>query len=314
MRLPAIGATTAAWLAAAVLYLVTGIISPAMLQVDQALNILQVAAFLGVIATGQTVVMLAGGIDLSQAGVVTLTNIVATTVMAGAPGMILPALLVCLLLAALIGLLNGLLVTVLRITPLIATLGMGSILYGAALLFTGGAPHGSAAPGFTFLGQGSLGPLPCSTLIWLALALAVAWASRATVLGRWLYATGANPTAARLMGVPVRRVTILAYVGSALLACLGGLLLTAYIGQPSLGIGDQFLFTAIAAPVVGGTMLGGGVGSIVGTIAGTLLVTELGSFTNIVRVSAGTQQVLQGAIIALSVILYRFVQGRHAGA
>ena len=99
-----------------------------------------------------------------------------------------------------------------------------------------------------------------------------------------------------------------------LLACLGGLLLTAYIGQPSLGIGDQFLFTAIAAPVVGGTMLGGGVGSIVGTIAGTLLVTELGSFTNIVRVSAGTQQVLQGAIIALSVILYRFVQGRHAGA
>jgi ribose/xylose/arabinose/galactoside ABC-type transport system permease subunit len=268
------------------------------------LNILQVAAFLGVIATGQTLVLLAGGIDLSQAGIVTLTNIVATAVMNGDPANIAPAVLVCLALAAGIGLLNGLLVTALRITPLIATLGMSSILFGAALVFTGGAPHGAAAPGFTFLGQGHVGPVPSSTLVWLVLALAAAWASRNTVAGRWLYAAGANPEAAALMGVPVRGVTIGAFVGSALLAGIGGLLLTAYIGAPSLGIGTQFMFTAIAAPVVGGTALTGGVGSLVGTIAGTLLVTELASFTNIVRVSSGTQQVLQGVIIALSVILY----------
>src|SRR6185436_1106189 len=118
------------------------------------------------------------------------------------------------------------------------------------------------------------------------------------------YAAGANPEAAALMGVPVRAVTIGAFVASALMACLGGLLLTAYIGAPSLGIGNQFMFTAVAAAVVGGTALTGGIGSLVGTIAGTLLVTELASFTNIVRVSSGTQQVLQGVIIALSVILY----------
>jgi ribose transport system permease protein len=299
-----IGRTAAAWLAVIVLYAVSSLISPAMFQLEQVLNILQVAAFLGVVATGQTLVLLAGGIDLSQAGIVTLTNIVATAVMNGDPANIAPAIAICLALAAAIGLLNGLLVTVLGITPLIATLGMSSILFGAALVFTGGAPHGSAAPGFTFLGQGSIEGLPCSTLIWLAVALLMAWASRGTVAGRWLYAAGANPDAAALMGVPVRGVTIGAFIGSSLMACVGGLLLTAYIGQPSLGIGTQFMFTAIAAPVVGGTALTGGVGSVIGTIAGTLLVTELASFTNIIRVSSGTQQVLQGVIIALSVILY----------
>ncbi len=299
-----IGRTAAAWLAVVVLYAVSSLVSPAMFQLEQVLNILQVAAFLGVIATGQTLVLLAGGIDLSQAGVVTLTNIVATAGMGGEPANIVPAVLVCLALCAAVGLVNGLLVTALGITPLIATLGMSSILFGAALVYTGGAPHGSAAPGFTVLGQGSVGPLPCSTLIWLVVALLAAWAARGTVAGRWLYAAGANPDAAALMGVPVRSTTVGAFVASALMAGLGGLLLTAYIGAPSLGIGTQFMFTAIAAPVVGGTALTGGVGSVIGTIAGTLLVTELASFTNIVRVSSGTQQVLQGVIIALSVILY----------
>jgi ribose/xylose/arabinose/galactoside ABC-type transport system permease subunit len=91
------------------------------------------------------------------------------------------------------------------------------------------------------------------------------------------------------------------------MAVLGGLLITSYIGSPSLGIGDQFLLSSIAATIVGGTALTGGIGSIVGTIGGTIFVTELNSFTNIVRVSTGTQFLLQGVVIALSVLLYRFV-------
>jgi ribose transport system permease protein len=147
--------------------------------------------------------------------------------------------------------------------------------------------------------------VPAPTLIWVFLAVVMLILLRGTVFGRWLYATGANPRAARLMGVPVERVLVAAYALSAMLACLGGLLLTAYIGSPSLGIGNQFLLTAVAAVVVGGAALTGGVGSILATVGGAIFITMLASFTNIIRVTTGTQFVIQGAIIILSVLAYR---------
>jgi ribose transport system permease protein len=297
----------AIWFAVLILYAISGLFSPGMFQVSQVLNIFQVAAFLGVIATGQTLALLTGGIDLSVAGVVTMANIVSTSIMAGRDGNLFAGIIVCLLLAALVGLANGLIVTVIRITPLVATLGMSSILFGVSLVYTGGAPHGAISPAFAFFGQGHVMALPVSTLCWLAIALAMAWISVQTVFGRQLYAVGANRSAARMMGIPVVRIVITTYILSSIMAALGGLLLTSYIGSPSLGIGDQFLLTSIAATVVGGTALTGGMGSVFGTIGGTLFITELNSFTNIVRVSTGTQFVLQGAVIALSVLLYRLV-------
>ncbi len=125
------------------------------------------------------------------------------------------------------------------------------------------------------------------------------------MFGRRLYAVGANPTAARLMGVRVEAITISAYVLSAVLAAIGGLLMTAYIGAPSLGIGNEFLLTSVAAVVVVGTALTGGVGSVIATIGGAIFITELNSFTNVIRITTGTQMSLQGAVIAASVILYR---------
>jgi ribose transport system permease protein len=184
---------------------------------------------------------------------------------------------------------------------------MSSILFGISLVYTGGAPHGAISPAFAVFGQGHLLGLPVSTICWFVIALTMAWISRGTVFGRQLYAVGANQAAARMMGIPVVRIIIITYILSSVMAALGGLLLTSYIGSPSLGIGDQFLLTSIAATVVGGTALTGGMGSVVGTIGGTLFITELNSFTNIVRVSTGTQFVLQGAVIALSVLLYRLV-------
>jgi ribose transport system permease protein len=297
----------AVWLVVVILYAVSGLFSPGMFKVGQVLNILQVAAFLGVVATGQTLALLTGGVDLSVAGVVTMANIVSTSIMAGRDSNMLMGIAVCVLLAASVGLINGLMITVVRVTPLVATLGMNSILFGAALVYTHGAPHGGISPGFAVFGQGHLMVFPVSTICWLTIALGTAWVSRQTVFGRQLYAVGANTVAARMMGIPVKRIVIIAYILSSTMAVLGGLLLTSYIGSPSLGIGDQFLLTSIAATVVGGTALTGGMGSVVGTIGGTLFITELNSFTNIVRVSTGTQFVLQGAVIALSVLLYRLV-------
>jgi len=299
--------TGVVWLVVILLYAVSGLFSPGMFQVSQVLNILQVAAFLGVVATGQTLALLTGGIDLSVAGVVTMSNIVSTSIMAGRDGNMVMAVATCILLAATVGLINGLMITVIRVAPLIATLGVNSILFGAALVYTHGAPHGSISPGFAVFGQGHMTVFPVSTVCWLTVALTIAWVTRQTVFGRQLYAVGANTTAARMMGIPVRRIVIIAYILSSVMAVLGGLLLTSYIGSPSLGIGDQFLLSSIAATIVGGTALTGGMGSVIGTIGGALFITELNSFTTIVRVSTGTQFVLQGAVIALSVLLYRFV-------
>ncbi len=306
-----LGDTRAVWVAVLGFYALTCLISPAMLHLSQMLNVLQVAAFLGVIATGQTLAMLAGGIDLSQAGVVTLVNIVAADLMAGQSARVPGALAVCFALSALVGVANGVLVSILRVTPLIATLGVNSVLFGAALVYTGGAPHGAIPASFQEVGAGSLSGVPAATIVWLGLAMAVAWLSRATVLGRLLYATGANPRAATLMGVRVSRTITLAYVGSSILAGAGGLLLTAYVGAPSLGIGVQFMLGSVAAVVIGGTALTGGVGGIVGTIGGTILVTELASFTNVIRVSSGMQYVVQGVVIAASVLAYRALAARR---
>ncbi len=299
------------WIAVVLLYGVAGIVSPAMLSRGQILNVLQVAAFLGLVATGQTVALLVGGIDLSVGGVVTLTNIVSTSVMLGQDRNIPFAVATCLTLGFLVGAINGTLVAVVRVAPLIATLAMNAILFGAALVYTGGAPRGSAADGFKVLGQGSVAGLPASAVSWLAVAATVAFALRRTTFGRWIYAVGANPRAARLMGVPVRATLVGAYVLSATLAVLGGFLVTSYIGNPSLGIGDQFLLTSVAAVVVGGTALTGGIGSAVATIGGTLFMTELVSFTNIARVSTGTQDIVQGVLIAMSVVVYRALDQRR---
>ncbi|RTM02168.1 MAG: ABC transporter permease [Hyphomicrobiales bacterium] len=295
------------WAAVILLYAVAGFFSPAMLKPEQILNILQVTAFLGLVASGQTLALLVGGIDLSVAGVVTMTNILATSIMMGQNDRIAWAIACCVSLGLAVGIINGILVAVVRVAPIIATLAMNAILFGAALVYTGGAPFGSSAPAFNTIGQGSLFGFPASALCWLAVSVALAWAMRRTTLGRWIYAVGANETAARFMGVPTRAVLILAYSLSAVLTVLGGLLLTAYIGNPSLGIGNQFLLTSVVAVVVGGTALTGGIGSVLATVAGALFVTELNSFTNIAQVSTGAQYVIQGVLIALSVIVYRLI-------
>lgn len=161
-----VGRVGAVWFVVLLLYLVSGLISPGMFQFGQVLNILQVAAFLGVVATGQTVALLTGGIDLSVAGVVTMANIVSTGIMAGQASNTLLAIIVCLLVAAAVGLVNGVLITVVRVTPLVATLAMNSILFGAALVYTRGAPHGGISPGFAIFGQGHVIILPVSTICW----------------------------------------------------------------------------------------------------------------------------------------------------
>jgi ribose transport system permease protein len=297
------------WVAVVVMYVVFGIVQPGMFKASHVMNILQVAAFLGTVTLGQTMALLAGCFDLSVSGVVSLTNITLCIFMNGQPERTAEAVLISLALALGVGLINGALVAVVRITPLIVTLAMNSILFGGALVFTGGAIRGRVTEEFAQLGQGYVLGFPVSAVCWLALAVLMAWLTRKTVFGRHLYAVGANPRAAYVMGVRVNRMVIAAYLLSAAMAWSCGVLLTAYINNPSLGIGAQFQLTSVAAAVVGGTALTGGVGGIVGAVGGALFITELNSFLNMIKVSSGVQFLLQGVVIAASVVIYRVIGG-----
>lgn len=293
------------WVALVLLFVASGILSPAILQVDHLINVVQVASFLGIAAIGQTLIILTGGIDLSVGGTITLVNVVSAQVMGGQPEMMLPATLLCLALGAVVGLVNGLLVTWARITPLIVTLSMNALLFGGALVYTGGAPKGAIPKEYLVLGQGRIaGFLPVPVLIWIVLTAAAWVLTRRTTFGRRLYAVGANPRAAELLGVRVNRVIVIAYVLGGLTAATTGLLRTAFIGLPALGIGEQYLLNSIAAVVVGGTALTGGVGSVLASAAGALFMTQLNSLTNILRVETGSQYVIQGVIIAAGIALY----------
>ena len=261
-------------------------------------------AFLGI---GATCVIITGGIDLSVGA--------ALAVKAGVPVPL--AMLAGLLVGALCGLINGLCVTVLKLPPFIATLGMMLVARGVALQITDAKAIGGLGESFAELGNGSLwrvvniGPdgfpdvvfvgIPYPVLLMVVLAVAVSILLNRATLGRHLYAVGSNMEAARLSGVNVQRVTLFAYVLSGLLAGLTGCVLMSRLvtAQPSEGL--MYELDAIAAAVIGGTSLTGGVGTISGTVIGAFVIGILRNGLNMAGVSAFTQQILIGLVILLTV-------------
>lgn len=290
------------WIAVILLYVISGLLSPATIKINHVFDILQITSFLGIAAIGQTIVILTGGIDLSIGGIITATNIVVCSLMNGKSENIILGLLICLILGFVLGSINGLLITKLKITPLIATLAMNTILFGASLIYTSGIPKGSIPHEFAIIGQGHLWGIPISFIIWVLLVLIAKILTNYTVLGRSIYAVGANIRAAYAAGINTQATLIKTYILSAESAVCTGLLLSAYINLPSFGIGEPYTLNSIAAAVVGGTLLTGGVGSVVNSAGGAIFITQLISLTNMLKMSTGTQFLIQGVIIAIGFI------------
>lgn len=265
--------------------------------------ILRQAAVLGVVALGQTFVVLTGGIDLSVGMLMGLVTVLANGIMAGDPALIGPVVLVALGCGLLTGVANGLGVVVARVDPLIVTLAMLSVLQGAIFLYTD-RTVGSAPEAFRGLAYGSVGPLPVPTLMLVVLAV-VCWVVLArTPFGRYVYALGSDPLNARRAGIPVGRVRLAAYVACSLLAALAGLLLAARLGSGFTGAGAGFELSSIVAVVVGGTALSGGKGGVTGTVAAVLLLTMLATMLNLLGVSPFAQRVVNGVVIVVAVAIY----------
>ncbi|WP_253904258.1 ABC transporter permease [Arthrobacter sp. Br18] len=278
-------------------------------------DILTGTSVLGFIAIGQTLVILVGSLDLSVPYVISLSSLVAATVMANETGNILPGVLAALALAAAIGLANGLIVSGLKVHGFIATLGMGLIISGyLASNYKGSA--GQTPLAFRLIGATGIGPVPVSTLIMLACAGAVLLLLNRSRLGSHMFAVGGDLTVARMSGIKTRVPVIAAHVLCSVLAGLAGLLLAARLGVGSPTIGSQggYDLLSIAAVVLGGTLLAGGKGSLVGTLGGVLIFAMMDNIMSVLQINPFLKDVVRGVVIVAAVAVYarRRTLGRPA--
>jgi ribose transport system permease protein len=278
--------------------------SPNFLTERNIFNVLRTGAFLGTLAIGETFVIISGGIDLSVGSVIKLSVLMSAILMNGKPENIAIAVVATLAMGAVVGLVNGLLVTKVRIAPFIVTLGAYSILRGIAYTVTT-TPVGSAAPGFLRLYDLKVGPVPLLVIFLALLILIGIFVLRRTAFGRYIYAIGGNEQVARLSGIRVDRVKIGAYVLCSTLAALTGLLylIRAGVGDPVTGEGAEL--QTITAVILGGTSLFGGQGGLIGTLGGVLLMGLTNNILVILNVSSWYQELIQGLVIVGAVALYK---------
>jgi ribose/xylose/arabinose/galactoside ABC-type transport system permease subunit len=268
------------------------------------LELTRPGAALGIVSLGQTLVLIAGGLDLSVGSVVLVTDIVASRIMAGRPENVIPATLVALAIGGFVGLLNGLLVTRIRLTPFIATLGMSLFVTGAALAYSGGISGGPVPAWVKDLGNGVVLFAPTPAILWIVIAGAIWFTLGRTKFGRHLVAAGSNRRNAHLSGVRVSQTVLMAYVLSGLCAAVGGWILLAYVGVGSTTFGTDFITSSIAASILGGALFIGGHGSVAGTVGGTLFLLVLYNVLTVANLPISGQMVAQGSIILIALALY----------
>lgn len=305
---------------------VLSLIAPYFLTIDNLLTVARQSAFVAILAIGQTVVIITGGIDLSVAAVAALAACVAAVLMTQpiemfgmSVGPLHPMIAVAVALAvgALLGALNGWIIASFGIPDFIATLGAMTLLRGVSLLVTDGLPvpsfraGGAGLPQFLiWVGSGNFFGIPVSVIIAAVIALLGWFILRYTAFGRAVYAVGGNREAARVSGINVGRTKILAYAFSGLTAAVGGIILMGRLSSANALMGDGEELRSIASVVIGGTNLFGGEGGVLGSVVGALIIGVLGNGLNLLDVSPFWQRVAQGAVIVLVVILDQWRRNR----
>ncbi len=295
-----------ALLLAIALFFVGGFIQPGFVNGKQVANIIRLASLLGIVAIGQTLVIISGGegIDLSVGAVLTLGAILTYRFSNGQDNLILIGLLVSLVAGAGIGFINGLGISYLKIPPLVMTLGMAGVVQGTVLAVTQGTLLGGTPPLLATLVAGNIFGIPGSVIFWLVLATSVWVLLEHSSFGKHLFAIGVNRTTATLSGIQVSRMVLLTYTLSGLLAALGGFVLLGFTQRVFINLGDPYLFPSIAAVVVGGTMLAGGKGSYWGTMSGALVLTLITSLLRAMQLPEAYQLIILGSILVLLISIY----------
>ncbi|NRO94888.1 ABC transporter permease [Paraburkholderia sp. NMBU_R16] len=288
-----------------------GIASPQFLQVDNLVSILQATAVNGVLAIASTFVIITGGIDLSVGTLMTFCAVMTGMVLTNWGMPLFVGILAALFFGALCGWISGFLIAKLRIPPFIATLGMMMLLKGLSLVISGTRPiYFNDTPGFTSISQDSvIGtlipalPIPNSVLILFLLAVIAAVALNKTLFGRYTFALGSNEEAVRLSGVAVDRWKIAVYTVGGAICGIAGLLIASRLNSAQPALGQGYELDAIAAVVIGGTSLSGGIGTITGTMIGAFIMSVLVNGLRVMSVAQEWQIVVTGGIIIAAVYM-----------
>ncbi len=286
-----------------VLLVLCAIFAPSAIAGGALAGSLPFAGVLAIVGLAQMLVVQQGGFDLSVAGGVSLAVVISTHVPAGDNSMLLPAVLMAFGCAAVAGLANGLLVGVLRLNAIVATIGMNALIYGGVFAVSGGVPR-ITTPLLATIAGGEIVGIP--NAVWAALATlaGVAFVLKKTVVGRRYEAIGANPLAARAIGLRVRLHQTMAYVMAQMLYCVAGLLVAGITMQPTAFQGDPLLLPSVAVVVLGGTSLLGGRGFPISTVIAAFFLSQLSQFALAVGVPYSAQTIIQAFALGLGIAVY----------
>ena len=292
---------------AVLLFVIAGIFTPRFISIPNILLILRQASIIGVIAMGMTYVIITGNIDLSSGHVVAVSGAILIFLQGNPDVPLIFAILACFAVGTVIGALNGIIVTKLRVPAFIVTLAIGIMVRSAALyLVRGMALTGERVPEFTGIYTGNTWFIPNPLLIWLVLAFLLGGALRYTKFGSYIYAVGGNDTAARYTGISANKVKILAFTITGFCAGLAALLDFSRNAAISVtGAGHMYEFDAITAVVIGGTALSGGRGRILNTFFGVIIISTVSNLMIMFGISPYLAGLVNGLIIMLAVLLQR---------
>lgn len=285
------------------LFLVSWIVEPQSVSHSSVLGMLPFAAVLAITAIGQTLVIQQGGIDLSVPGMISVTVVIVTRYPNGDSGKLGAAILFAFAVTLAAGLVSGLLISRIGVTPIVATLGMNALLYGGVLQISGGTPRTTTARLHNFA-SGKVAGIPNTVIIAVVLTALVAFLVKRTVMGRRFEAVGAGLIGARAAGLEARRYQLGAYVAAGALYCAAGILLAGVVSTPSAFQGDQYLLPSVAAVVLGGTSLLGGRGSVVASAVAALFISQLDQFVLTTGAKDAVQNLVEAAALALGLAIY----------
>lgn len=308
----------AIYIVAIAMFVFMSILSKNFLTKANIINILRQNSFVGMMAVGVTFVIITGGIDLSIAATLAMTGMVTAIfcIRDGGPFGSLPlffAILAGIIVSGLIGLVNGVIITKGKVAPFIMTLGMQTIVRGLSLLLYNGRPIINLADRYTIIGRAYFLGIPIPVWVFIAVVVVGVFLLHFSRYGYYLYAVGGNVKAAAASGINVHRVTMLAYVIAGITAGLAGIFMDARLESASPITANGYELNAIAAVVIGGTSLAGGVGTIAGTVVGILIMAIITNGLDLLNVSAYLQQIIKGVIIIIAALLDRRTANMNAG-
>ena len=290
-------------IATAVLFLISLIFEPDSVRHSALLGMLPFAAVLAIAAMGQTLVVQQGGIDLSVPGMISLTIVLLTSYPNGDSGKLASAIVIAFAATLAAGAISGVIVSVIGVTPIVATLGMNAVLYGVVIQVSAGNPPPTTNALATFASGKVIG-IPNTVIIAVILAAAAALIIKRTIVGRRFEAVGSGLLGARAAGLRARRYQLATYVVAAAFYCMAGVLLAGIVHSPSAFQGDSYLLPSVAAVVLGGTSLLGGRGSVIATAVAALFISQLDQFVLVMGANQGVQNLVDAGALAVGLAIY----------